>query len=253
MRTRSASAVTEMPSSVRPSPRPTAQTEGMTPTTPDARGPLERVRFLISGATSASGLAVARALVGAGHGVVAAGRREEALAELRGAVPGVTTEVVDLTDLAAVRGLRHALLGRGERIGGVVHLVGGWLQSEHGIADQSDDDWGFLEGSLTSLRRVSRVFVDDVADSARGRFIAVSSTAVDRATARMASYVAIKAASDAWMRSIAQGFAGTDAAAAVIVASQLAGREQRLGELVVDLAAAPASVVNGQRVRLDPA
>ena len=79
----------------------------------------------------------------------------------------------------------HAAPGRpwrdtAGRMDAVIHLVGGWRGAK-GIADQSDDDWDFLErGAITTLRNVSRVFYDDLAASGTGRFAMVSSTAVDK-------------------------------------------------------------------------
>ena len=84
--------------------------------------------------------------------------------------------------------------------------MGGWRGAK-GITDQSDEDWEFLErGAITTLRNVTRVFYDDLAASDAGRFAMVSSTAVGKPTAGGASYVAAKAAAEAWTLAVADGF-----------------------------------------------
>ena len=229
--------------------------------------------ILVTGGSGASGIAVARALAGAGHRVATVGsdaaRIKAAAAEAAG---GVTPFACDLAALADVRQLREDV---GEALGtvdAVIHLVGGW-RGATGIADQSDDDWAFLErGAITTLRNVSRVFFDDIAASAHGRFAMVSSTALDKPAAAVASYVAAKAAAEAWTMAMAAGFpkaakdGGGQAAAVVLVVKALVddGLRRKHPERsfpgatdVADLAAAvvrlfntPGAELNGARLRL---
>ncbi len=170
------------------------------------------LNVLVAGGSSPSGIAVARALRGAGHEVFTVGsdaaRIRAAAAEAGG---GVVPLACDLADPAAVRELRSALRASAVQIDGVIHLVGGWRGAK-GITDQSDDDWDFLErNAVTTLRNVSRTFFDDLAASAFGRLAIVSSTAVAAPTAGGASYAAAKAAAEAWTLAVADGFrrAGT--------------------------------------------
>lgn len=169
------------------------------------------LNVVVTGGSGPSGIAAARALRNAGHTVFTVGsdgpRIEAAAAE---AGSGVTPLVCDLADLAEVRSLHasvHAVLaGTGRAVDGVIHLVGGWRGAK-GITDQSDEDWEFLErGAITTLRNVTRVFFDDLAASDAGRFAMVSSTAVSKPTAGGASYVAAKAAAEAWTLAVADGF-----------------------------------------------
>jgi hypothetical protein len=113
--------------------------------------------------------------------------------------------VCDLGDITAVRELQQGLARTAGQIDGVIHLVGGWRGAQ-GITDQTDEDWDFLERSaVTTLRNVTRVFYDDLAASPCGRFAMVSSTAVGSPAAGVASYVAAKAAAEAWTMASGRG------------------------------------------------
>ncbi|MEV8368736.1 SDR family NAD(P)-dependent oxidoreductase [Microbacterium sp. NPDC064584] len=208
---------------------------------------------LIAGATSASGLAAARALAEAGARVVAVGRDEDRLAELAQAVRGIRVQVADLTDEAAV----HALHDRVGAVDGVLHLVGGW-RGGGGLAGQSEADYRFLELSFTALRVVSREFDADLRAADRARLAIVSSTAVDKPLAGGANYAAVKAASEAWTRAVAQGFAKAardagaplTAAATVFRVKSLEGLEAELAARFTALWAEDAASVNGTIITL---
>ena len=212
---------------------------------------------LIAGATSAAGLAAAQALVAAGARVIAVGRDAAKLDALRDAVGGeVRTETCDLADEAAVRSLA-------ERVGnldGVLHLVGGW-RGGGGLAGQTDEDFRVLERSLTALRHVSRAFDAGLRASTGARVAMVSSTAVARPLAGGANYAAVKAAGEAWMRAVAQGFAKgardagepLRAASVIFRVKSLDGLESALAQRFADLWRSDADEVNDTIVELtDP-
>jgi NADP-dependent 3-hydroxy acid dehydrogenase YdfG len=232
----------------------------------------------VTGGSGASGIAVARALHAAGHRVFTVGSdqaRIDAAAEKAG--DGVTGLVCDLSRLDDVRQLGKDVSAAAGTVDAVIHLVGGW-RGATGIADQTDEDWDFLErGAITTLRNVTRVFYDDIAASPRGRFAMVSSTAVDKPAAATASYVAAKAAAEAWTMAVADGFrraagnkpgadAGSGPAAVVLVVKALVDDAMRrshpersfpgatdvedLARAVVGLFEAPADQLNGTRLRL---
>jgi len=226
---------------------------------------------VIAGATSASGLAAAQALITGGARVVAVGRDEGRLRELEEAVradAGIPTldsralriEVCDLTDEAAVAALAERVHSVDGPVDGVLHLVGGW-RGGGGLAGQSDDDYRFLERSFTALRHVSRAFDADLRASVAGRLAVVSSTAVARPLAGGANYAAVKAATEAWARAVAQGFAkdardaGKPLAAASVVfrVKSLSGLEEALAQRFTDLWTTPADETNDTIVELtDP-
>jgi len=243
-------------------------------------GPVLNV--VVTGGSSPSGIAAARALRNAGHTVFTVGSdRPRIEAAAVGAGSGVTPLVCDLADLAEVRSLRtavHAALAEsGGMVDGVIHLVGGWRGAKS-IADQSDEDWAFLErGAITTLRNVTRVFYDDLAASSAGRFAMVSSTAVAKPTAGGASYVAAKAAAEAWTLAVADGLhrgqsgrkenpVEQHSAAVIFVVKALVDAAMRakspersfpgftdvedLAAAVVRLFTSPAAELNGRRLQL---
>ncbi|MFE5670603.1 SDR family NAD(P)-dependent oxidoreductase [Agromyces sp. NPDC056523] len=204
---------------------------------------------VIAGATSSSGRTVARALVDAGARVVAVGHHQGRLDELEVDLPGVIGERADLTDGDDVLELAMRVHAKVGDVDGVVHLVGGW-RGGGGIAGQTDEDYRVLERSFTALRYVSRVFWDDLVGSDAGRVAIVSSTTVEKPTAGGANYTAVKAASESWMRSLADGFSksGSQGAAVTFRVKALDGLESRLADEVVALWAmdAAASDLNGR-------
>lgn len=169
---------------------------------------------LLAGATSPSGLAIARALITAGARVITVGRDQGKLDALAAAAHpsgtsgagSIRTERCSLTNEAEVAALAARLADDGEHVDGLVPLVGGW-RGGGGLAGQTEEDYRTLEQAFTAVRVTSRAFDADLRASEAGRFAIVSSTAVARPLAGGANYAAVKAASEAWTRAIAQGFA----------------------------------------------
>ena len=237
-----------------------------------ASGPGHR-NVLVTGGSGASGIAVARALRAAGHRVFTVGSDQARIdAAAQEAGDGVTPLVCDLARIVEVRQLRQRVTAAAGTVDAVIHLVGGWRGAK-GIPDQTDVDWDFLEtGAITTLRNVSRVFFDDLASSPRGRFAMVSSTALEQPTAAVASYVAAKAAAEAWTMAMADGFrratadGGGQGAAVVLVVKALvddglrrshpdrsfpgATDVEELARAVVGLFETTAAELNGSRLRL---
>ncbi|MFE6965134.1 SDR family NAD(P)-dependent oxidoreductase [Agromyces sp. NPDC057679] len=202
---------------------------------------------LIAGATSASGRAVARALLEAGARVIAVGSDRGRLVELAAELPGVIVEQADLTDQMQVWPLAMRVHGRVGEVDGIIHLVGGW-RGGGGIPGQTEEDYRVLERSFSALRHVSRALWDDLVASPAGRIAIVSSTAVERPLAGGANYAAVKAASEAWMQSLAHGLGkeGETGAAVTFRVKSLAGLEDRLANEVVALWSTDASELNGR-------
>lgn len=245
---------------------------------------MEPLNILVAGGSSASGVAVARAFAAAGHTVTTVGSDEVRIKEAAAlAGHGVTPLACDLGSLESVHELADTIHRTVGRLDGIIHLVGGWRGAK-GIEDQTDEDWDELERSaVTTLRNVSRVFYRDLEAAPAGRFAMVSSTSVSAPTAAAASYVAAKAAAEAWTLAMADGFRraqsgkkdgpnGQDSpseqrsAAVVFVVKALVDAAMRLEHPerkfpgytdVEELAAAavglfgqPAAELNGQRILL---
>lgn len=205
---------------------------------------------LLAGATSPSGLALARALVDAGARVIATGRSAERLQSLRSI--GAQVEVGDATSLEAMTELASRL----DTVDAVIPLVGGW-RGGGGLAGQSDDDFRALLPALDAVRATSRAFDAALRASDAGRFAIVSSTAVGRPLAGGANYAAVKAASEAWTRAVAQGFAkaardaGEPLRAASVVFRAKALDPESLAPRVLALWDGDAADLNDQIVTLD--
>ncbi|MFT4158299.1 MAG: SDR family NAD(P)-dependent oxidoreductase [Microbacterium sp.] len=155
--------------------------------------------IVLAGATSAAGLAVAQALLAGETRVIATGRSAERLAALQDA--GAETQVADATSLTAMTDLATRL----GVVDGVVPLVGGW-RGGGGLAGQTDADFDALLPALQAVRATSRAFDSALRASDAGRFAIVSSSAAARPLAGGANYAAVKAASEAWARAVAQGY-----------------------------------------------
>ena len=204
---------------------------------------------VLAGATSDAGIAAARALVNAGARVVATGRSSQGLRRLADA--GAETEVADATSLASMTELA-ARLGA---VDAVVPLVGGW-RGGGGLAGQSDEDLDALLPGFQAVRATSRAFSAALQASDAGRFAIVSSTSVARPLAGGANYAAVKAASEAWTRAVAQGFskaardAGEPLRAASVVFRVKALDPQSLATAVARLWDEDAAALNDRIIDL---
>ncbi|GAB3555329.1 SDR family oxidoreductase [Arthrobacter tumbae] len=231
---------------------------------------LPGLNILVAGATSQAGVAAAEAFTSAGARVIAVGSDSARLELSLGHLQDVELRTCDLADFSAVLSLSNDLRVAGTNVDGLIHLVGGW-RGGSGIAGQTDEDYDFLHHSvLTTLRNTSRAFAGDLARSQRGRLAIVSATAVDSPTASSASYAAVKAAAETWVRAVAQEFAAAQpdgqarAAASIVVVKALLDNKMRaesperrfpgythvrdLAATLAGLFGQDAAAINGQRV-----
>ncbi|MDQ1727368.1 MAG: hypothetical protein QOK14_1413 [Frankiaceae bacterium] len=225
---------------------------------------------VVAGAGGSAGPAVARRLSAAGATVVLAGRRVaelEALATELRAEGGVSeAHPVDLLDGAETARWAASITAGYGHVDGLVHLVGGW-RGGTGITETDLADWDVLAGLLVrTVQHTSRGFHDALKASPHGRFVLVSAVAASRPTATNASYAAAKAAAEAWTLAVADSFAGSPAAATILVVKALLTPEMRaakpdaafagytevaaLADAVAQLWDKPAEQINGERVWL---
>lgn len=205
---------------------------------------------VLAGATSEAGLAAATALIDSGARVIVTGRSEERLVPLRDA--GAQTEVADATSYDEMASLAERL----GAVDAVIPLVGGW-RGGGGLAGQSDEDFTALLPALQAVRATSRAFDTRIRASDAGRFAIVSSTVVTRPLAGGANYAAMKAASEAWARAVAQGYtkAARDAgdelrAASVVFRAQGGLQADALSRAVVALWDRDAVALNDSVITL---
>ncbi len=224
----------------------------------------------IAGIGGGLGPAVARALADAGATVAGTDRSQEKLDAL-GKELGLPAErwdgrPVDLLDEGAAREWCAALVERFGRVDGVAHLVGGWRGGKP-LHEASLEDWDFLHGLLVrTVQHTTRAFHEQIAASARGRFVLVSAKQAQAPTNTNAAYAAAKAAAEAWTLAYADGFEPGGATANIVVVDALLTPAMRAenpdGDFVTftpveDVAAAiaflcsdRAGTMNGQRLPL---
>jgi NAD(P)-dependent dehydrogenase (short-subunit alcohol dehydrogenase family) len=149
----------------------------------------------------------------------------------------------------------NGLAGALESVDAVIPLVGGW-RGGGGLAGQTDEDFAALLPALEAGRATSRAFDSLLRASDAGRFAIVSSTAVARPLAGGANYAAVKAASEAWARAVAHGFAknareaGEPLRAASVIFRAKALEPKALSAAVLALWDAPADELNDRVIEL---
>jgi 3-oxoacyl-[acyl-carrier protein] reductase len=200
---------------------------------------------VVTGATGPVGEAVCLLLDERGAIVLAVGTDAGRL----DAIAATERYVCDLANADAVRELADVIEAEYGKVDGLLHLVGGWRPGH----DSDDFDW-LEERLLTTLRNVTLALHDDIGSSTSGRLAIVSSTGVNSPTWSNANYSTIKAASEAWVTSIASGWrrGGTAAAVTFVVKSIGDGADHTsAGHMAEHLAAlweVDAAELNGSRL-----
>jgi NAD(P)-dependent dehydrogenase (short-subunit alcohol dehydrogenase family) len=181
---------------------------------------------VVAGATGAAGPSVVQRLVSSGATVVAAARNAEALRAIvdeandpivRGDGAGhAIAATIDLMDDDATRSWAAQVASEHGHVDGLIHLVGGWRGGK-GIVESELADWDVLERLLVrTLQHTTRGFHDALRASDDARLAIVSTVQVPEPSATNAAYAAAKAAAETWTLAVADSFAGTGAAAAVL-------------------------------------
>jgi len=224
---------------------------------------------VVAGAAGSAGAATTRALRSAGATVIAVGHSPERLTALAASIPGINTEVADLSDPAAAAQLAARVRERHGRVDGLAHLIGGYRGGD-GFTSNSEADWRFLASSLIdTLRHVTLAFHDDLVRSTGGRAVIVSARAAESPTAGSANYATAKAAAEAWMLALADSFRATapGSAATILVVKALVDERMRaqtphrkfpgftdvddLAARIVGLWSMDVRACNGARIALD--
>jgi NAD(P)-dependent dehydrogenase (short-subunit alcohol dehydrogenase family) len=137
---------------------------------------MKPLTILITGATSGIGRHAALHLAAKGHRVIATGRSEAALAELRGSGAKLTTLRVDVTDQASIDDAQRAVMAMtgGQGLDVLVNNAGyGALGPTELISDA--DMRAQYEVNVFGLMAVTRAFLPRMRERGQGRIINVSS------------------------------------------------------------------------------
>lgn len=234
---------------------------------------LENRVIAIAGVGGGLGPLVAERLVAAGATVAGAERSQETLdalaADLDLPPERWDGRAVDLLDEDAARAWCAALVERFGRVDGLVHLVGGWRGGQP-LHEEPLEDWALLHDLLIrTVQHTTRAFHDALAASPAGRFALVSAKQAQAPSNGNAAYAAAKAAAEAWTLALADGFAGSDATANIVVVDAILTPRMReenpgesfptftpaehLAEAIVFLCSEAGGKMNGQRLSLTPA
>lgn len=231
---------------------------------------LEGRVYAIAGVGGGLGPVVAERL-GAAGAIVAGVERDQGRLDQVGEALGLPAErwdgrAVDLLDEGAVRAWCEGLRERFGRVDGLLHLVGGWRGGQ-ALHEAPLADWDLLHDLLIrTAQHTSRAFHDALLASPHGRFILVSAKQAQAPSNSNAAYAAAKAAAEAWTLALADGFAGSNATANIIVIDALLTARMReenpdgdfssftpaehLAEAIAFLCSEAAQEMNGQRLTL---
>jgi len=227
---------------------------------------------LVTGSTRGLGLALARALAGAGARVVVNGRSEESATKVAASIDGALAAAFDVTDEDAVAAAVAAL----GPVDVLVNNAGITLRKP--MLDLSVEEWGrVVETNLTSAFIVSRAVAPAMIERGSGKIVNVCSVTSELARETIAPYAAAKgglkmltrAMCSEWARhgiqanAIAPGYFETDLTVplrtdpefdAWLRARVPAGRWGVPGDLagaVVFFASSASDYVNGQILYVD--
>lgn len=159
-------------------------------------------RVLITGAAKGIGAAMARLCAAAGYRVVAVDVDEERLLELRGEVPQIETDVLDVRDLAGWERMASRVESRGGPIDVLINNAGVCLP---GPCDEvsAEDDRLTVEVNLLGVMNGVRTFLPRFLARGRGHVINVASMAAFAPAPDLAAYCATKHAVRAYTHSCA--------------------------------------------------
>jgi NAD(P)-dependent dehydrogenase (short-subunit alcohol dehydrogenase family) len=222
----------------------------------------------IAGVGGGLGPVVAARLAEAGAVVAGTDRHADTLVEIGAGLDAERWDgrVVDLLDEEAARGWCAGLVERFGRVDGLVHLVGGW-RGGMPLHEAPLSDWDLLHDLLIrTVQHTTRAFHDALAASPAGRFALVSAKQAQAPSNGNAAYAAAKAAAEAWTLALADGFAGSDATANIVVVDAILtprmreespGKEfptftpaEHIADALVFLCSDAAADMNGQRLPL---
>lgn len=226
--------------------------------------------FAIAGIGGGLGPVVAGRLAAEGA-TVAGAERDQARLDQIGAELGLPAEhwdgrAVDLLGEEAAGDWCGALLERFGRVDGLLHLVGGWRGGQP-LHEAPLADWDLLHDLLIrTVQHTTRAFHDALTGSEHGRFVLVSARQAQAPSNSNAAYAAAKAAAEAWTLALADGFAGSNATANIVVVDAILTQRmleenpdgdfssftssEHIADAIAFLCSDAAREMNGQRLSL---
>ena len=168
---------------------------------------------VVTGGSSGIGLSAAQKLAEAGAKVIVCGRDEEKLAEARKLVQGAKggklyTYAADIASEEGAKAFVEAVLKDHGRVDILVNNAGRSIRRAiENSYDRIHDFTRTMDVNYFGALRVTLGFLPSMTERRRGHVIHISSIAVLTNGPRFSSYVASKAAFDAWMRCAASEYA----------------------------------------------
>ncbi len=214
---------------------------------------------VITGATGATGKAVAQAFAARGDSLVLLSRDQshlDALArDLNLPKERILTQAVDLTNAAEVRSAAEAVSVKFGAVHILIHLVGGWTGGKTIVDTNPADLDSMLDQHVRSTFNLFQSFVPKVVQAGWGRVLAVSSPVATRPAAKRGVYATAKAAQETLFLTLADELKGTGITANVIQVNAIDVEHKGTGTTPEEIVAAmmylcsdEAARVNGTRL-----
>lgn len=165
---------------------------------------------LVTGSTAGIGRATIEGLAGAGARVIVNGRTQAAVdgavAEIKGAFPGVTVDGV-AADVSSAAGC-DVVIAAVKEVDILVNNVATFSATP--FLDLADDEWTrYWETNVMSGVRMSRAYMRGMLERDWGRIVFISSESAQRVPKDMVHYGTTKMAQIALARGLAEAAAGT--------------------------------------------
>ncbi|MDB5966334.1 MAG: short-chain dehydrogenase, teichoic and lipoteichoic acid D-alanine esterification [Polaromonas sp.] len=157
--------------------------------------------ILITGGGSGIGRALAEAFHSKGNQVIIAGRRQQVLDEVTAANPGITSEVLDIEDAAAIEALSARLAASYPALNAVIHSAG-IMKNEVLTDGKLDIAHATIATNLLGPIRLNAALLPLLARQPRATIITVSSGLAFVPLAMTPTYCATKAAIHSYTQSL---------------------------------------------------